>query len=1262
MNRTQLHTTLMAAALTFASALSGVAQAGPEQGTIPLLTTPPELTTTVAPNIVVTFDDSGSMMATSMPDAIEASHANRYYFSSTTNLIYFDPTKEYPPPLYADGTSFPNASYTSAWRDGICANAPGSYCYSSPNTKDLSTRFYQHFRKSTSSGDSPNANTGDNISETVRGGSSGVYNGGFYYNCPTPYSNSGCTRIQVNNESAEVKQKFANWYSYYRTRNLLSRTALTHAFNRISGDVRVAWQTINSDFSGATPALRNRAIDNIGSSSDVNQWRQDFFNWIYNRNTTGGTPVRRATIEAGRFFERSLTEDMMNPYWEPYAGGDTDLDGKSGRNLSCRKNFHMSVTDGYWNESDPSVPSGYFNGETTRTLPDGEEFSVSDPESRVIWDVQGSLYNTSLANIAFHYWAKDLQPTLENNVTPYMPDKSTGVTGTVPFDPNALPPANDPLKNKEIYWNPANNPATWQHVSQFMVTLGVAGTLSFPDDLAKLRKGQATSAGTVGWPRPVNNNPAGVDDTWHGAVNSRGAYFSANNPQELVDRLSDVLASIIAQSTSSTPAAVSLPILTGGNSIYQGGYNSANWSGILRRRTVDANGLAGDALWDAACLLSGGTCQEPSGTSTARTPDSRIIITSDGSSTGLRFRWNSLTEEQKAALDIGGYGEERVNYLRGERSKESGGSVPQLRTRGSVLGAIVNSDPVYVSSPRSGYRDMFPPGSPEAEAALVEEGSYAGYQNAQRARRPVVYVGANDGMLHAFDAKSGKELWAFVPNTLIRNGRLHSMTVPGSNLIPGVDSSVRERDVFLKRSLIGAGSWRTILLGSLRLGGRGIYALDVTDPDPANETVAAGNAADENGIVLWEFTNGDVPSAEDDSPCAPGSRSCASLGYTYDSANVARIKYQNKWVAVVSSGYFPENSDVAAKPTDASEPAAKRTSLLVIDLATGELIREIRTSLAPQERPQGFKTYGLSTPMVYDEGSDQVDDLVYAGDLAGNLWRFDLSAEDPDEWSVDLMFTTYAEGGADNVGDQPFVFNPTALRDPVTRRPILIIGSGKYLGEPDRVSNIPQQAYFGIRDYGSNSEYYPIRPEQLVTQHLAQADEVREITGYTEPAAGKVQSGTPPMRMASEDDGAAIVTSVPAHGWRMPLDIGSERGERAQRRAIPMTTANVAILYGLIPKDDDPCDPGARYSVMVVGGATGSALAVGEDDVAGSGEGVVGGVAATPSPPADPVVVRGGGRVVIPGLSDQLDDDVSDALDAATPPWHRGAWRDLLDW
>ncbi|MEO5625216.1 MAG: PilC/PilY family type IV pilus protein [Dokdonella sp.] len=1319
-------------------------------GTVDLLTTPPELTTSVDPNIVVTFDDSGSMASAFMGD-------NRPYDNSgwsspyecagviggaptnplvahSMNGVYYNPNVLYVPPIKADGTSFPAADATlkTVQNDGITANRPLNPSGAGTTTNFIVTGSSRWKCLADGTSPTPSASGGayyyrlkasvgaiavDAFGNPTTAGRGVLFTpGNWEYVVINP-----AAAITLDGVATTEGQNWANWWAYYHTRNLMTRSALSRVFSTLTS-VHVSWQNINDgNFLLPNTSIITSLLDKAGVNCATTDpkttqttatpgvqpdcYRSAFYNWIFQVPASGSTPDRLATIRAGEFFKRVNTTNLRDPYWQP---PDLSNGITVGRELSCRQNFNMLVTDGYWNEGNPSTASiapAFFGMHTPppTSLPDGRTFSVTAPESRVYWNVPAAAAGNScgsdnsadcypsLADIAYYYWATDLRPGLstagglDDKVKPYLPDKTIGVTGL------ATASISPPISNNEIYFNPNNDPASWQHVVQFMVTLGVSGKLQYSadadcvdpnNDLCKVRKGLANSLGTIGWPQPQRNNPNAIDDTWHAAINSRGSYFSASNPSDLVSHLNDVIHSVVARGASSTPVSVSLPILTGSSSGYAAGYDSSDWSGTVRRENLDALTAESTGIdWDAGCILTGGTCTSPPGTNTARNPNSRVIVTSyvngSGTTVGLPFRWSSLQTAQKYSLNqkpvattacdathagnCDNYGSDRVDYVRGVRTQESSAAAPHLRPRNSVLGAVINGQPVYVSSPRGGYHDIFPVGSPE-DTAAVGGSSYARYQNVQKTRAPMVYVGSDDGMLHAFDAGSGDEKFAYVPNTLIQNVRLTKSTAQSAGLTPGVDSAPREADVFIN------GAWHTILVGSLRLGGRGIYALDVTNP---NVTTEAGAAS---ALPLWEFTNGTTASTAGDPACVTGSSACASLGYTYDSANVVRLKYQNpgsgnSWVALVSSGYFPSRPEDAASPADATEAAANRTSLMVIDVQTGKLIREIKTSLAPQTRPIGFKTYGMSTPMVYDLSSDEVGDLAYAGDLAGNLWRFDLTDPNPANWKVDLMFTTYGNGGAVNVGDQPIQFNPTALRDPVTRRPMILFGTGKYVGRPDRTSTIAAQAFYGIRDYGTapSNGYYPINNNQLVTRLLTEnAALERRINGWTPPVA--VPSPTPPgIKLGDLDaSGNPILINVPAQGWRLPLNFtnGSgtavEPGERAQRRVIPLPSANLGVLYTLIPKGDDPCDPGARYGVMVVDAVSGAAVG-NITGVGPPGNGVVGQVTDLPFPPGDPVTPRGGGELIIPGLSPILTGSVKQALNAAAPTWHRGAWRELLD-
>lgn len=1225
--------------VTLAGGWSGMALAD----TADLARTPPSLTKSVDPNIVVTFDDSGSMMATAMPDAIsdwEYARDHDYYYSATSNLVYYDPTTTYAPPSKPDGTSFPESSYTNAWRDGMCANWPGSYCSGSANTTNLSNSFDDGFFNRTSSSKTSNDKgeyrwwwflfEGD-IPYQRRG--SYYYHGGFYFNCPTQYNDAGCTRVEINSASAAQKQNFANWYSYYRNRNLMVRTAMSRAFGKLGENIRVAWQVINTG--GGRPSVTNSRIMALAGD-----WRDKYFSFLYDVHTTGGTPNRHATIRAGDFFRRGATYNDMDPYWNGLSGDVGDVDEK--KDLSCRQNFHMLVTDGYWNGGSPA---NTLTSEANTTLPDTRKLDVTEPESKIFWNVSGTTYTTSLANIAFAYWATDLRPDLDNDVPSYIKDKTTGVTGSTPFDPAAVAPADDPLNNKEIYWNPVNDPATWQHVVQFMITLGVAGNRTFPDDYDALRDGTKT------WPRPWSNHEPAVDDTWHAAVNSRGSYFSAGRPNELVTQLTSVINSIAARGASSTLGGASSSVVTSGAKNYTGGYDSAAWSGTVVQRDIrDDGSIDPTALpnWDAGCFLTGGNCKATGTTTALRDPDDRQILTSkdDGANNGVAFRWASLESTDQAALNINpatgavdGNGALRLDYLRGDRTQES--STPLMRRRDSVLGAVVNSQVLYLSFPSSLWKDSFPVGSPEQLGAAAGK-SYEQFAYDKRNRQAMLYVGANDGMLHGFNADTGAEQFAYVPHATYWSKQptvpanpttgvplLGRLTDRDFNYTPTVDSTPRVRDVFF------GSKWHTILVGTLGLGGRGVYALDITDPTTISEATAGGK-------VLWEF----------DSSSTGG----ASLGYTYGTPEIARLA-TGKWVVLVPGGYFPDCDALGTlDPCDDTVAAANNTfsSLFVLDAETGTLLKELRTNDATQALTgASVKSYGLGTPALYDYQSDQVADAAFAGDLMGNVWRFDLTAATPSGWKTDLLYK-----GATDSGDghplQPITSAPNLLADPRTGRAMVLFGTGRYLGLGDRnLNSLPMQSLYGVRDQGVSdrggnfpSGYYPASRDQLQAQDLSEgAGGIRFLTDEQLPGAN--------------------ASGVLLKGWK--IDLGIPEGERVVIGSTVLPSVGLGIFATLIPGGNDPCNPGTEGSILVINALTGGA----PDDVLDSlaynaGIGVPDGkhvtgqrVTGAPSSGSTIPVMSplGGGDLMIPGLgaTGVLK------LTGTQPIYHRGSWRVLND-
>jgi type IV pilus assembly protein PilY1 len=1264
-NRTSC-TSRLVATVMFAGMASWAGAAAAK--TTDLITTPPDLTTSVPPNIAVTFDDSGSMgnaymgdtrpfdgggwntgqpwMCAGVIDPRVTDTKDRR--SAAMNGVYYNPNITYAPPVYADGTSFPNADATLryVWLDGVDVNRPASAGPTTPepNAEYLGNRSGESDkddkRVTDMTGTWSQTTTGSGKSQVTdirwacAGTSRGPYtgttadpnglkrNGGpFYYrlksgvsitnsdgsvNTSTLYTSSNWEAVQV--PTAQF-QNFANWFAYYRTRNLMTRTTLSQAFAKIGNSIRVVWQSMNRSTAPGVTITSSSFMQDLGNLDS--QVRRDMYDWIFQTAGSYTTPARAATIRASNIFRRSLTKDKYDPYWNGNTAAADSAD------LVCRKNFHMLVTDGYWNEGDPSPPAAT-NGvpamtsantsDTAQTLPDTVAYDPAAAVSTIYGNVNGGAYLTSMANISWYFWANDMQPTLKDGVKPYWADLSapTGVK-VDPANPGATP---------VVYWNPANDPATWQHVSQFFVTLGVAGTLDFPGDLTALR------AGTKQWPYPQNNSASAVDDTWHGAVNSRGGFFNASDPQSLVNGLVNIINSVVTASSSSVSAALSTGVLNDGSVTYIPSFTSSDWTGKLDAYLITTTGANGAVQWAAEDLLD------------KRAFTDRLIATTSGAgqSTGIVFSPATLKASAPASWAImhssDGSGTTstqesddtnataRINWVAGKRTDEGA----LLRTRSSTLGAIINSQPVYVSYPSSGYRDFFPKSddgtaAPETAAYVANStASYSQYVANNKARKPTVYVGANDGMLHAFDATTatsgtdvpGRERWSFVPSAVMSN--LYQMTKKDNfQYAPTVDATPIYRDVYFSQGAAGVQGWHTILIGGLRLGGRGVYALDITDPTATTAAAAASK-------VLWEFTS--------DSKDSKGTAVGANLGFTYGTPNVARLS-SGRWVVLVPGGYFPSSN--TNPPAAASNTYS---SLFVLDAQTGVLLKEFKTPTTYGGAT--ITSYGLSSPVLGDYNNDQIDDVAFAGDLVGNMWRFDL--KNLAAGKVDLLFKP------DTNEAQPITTMPRLMPDPTSQYFMVVFGTGKFLGLEDRTTTgAVTQSVYGIRDPGPSATGLPVVRSSLLTQNLAEdATGARSLTSAT------------------------ITTSQ--KGWYFDLNISGVKGERVVATPTALFDTNRVIVSTLIPTTADPCDPGRDGAIMVVDAATGGAGAGVNVGFGTFGTGYTAVGARVKNPPASgglpAATVIGGGSVIIPGTT---LTKTGTPFTVGAPIWRRRSWRILND-
>lgn len=1119
-------------------------------------------------------------------------------------------------------------------------------------------------------------------------------------------------------------QNFANWYAYYRTRNQMARSSLARVFGSNSlasttstggygSTIRVAWQnlytsdkftlqssTIISSLIDTTPATCKSSQPSLGSqslksgttTSPPTCYRSDFFNWIFQVPASGGTPTRSAMDRAGLFFERggSLNTnvskgDLHDPYWQASTTGTG-----TGSELSCRQNFHMLITDGLWNGSadGPSAASLNNAPSTTTSLPDGTAFptpgagKVTAIYNQV--DDGGDTGYASLSDIAFNYWATNLRPDLYDPangkfVAPYINDTTTGVVTTTTQSSSGT---NDANVNDEIYFNPKNDPANWPHMSQYLIGLGVSGVLNYSAntdctdttdaiaaDACALRKGTTNSSGSTVWPTPNGSGSgiaANIDDTWHAALAGRGQFFSAANPQDLVTKLSSVLTSITARAATPAISAVNASVLTTGALSFQTGYSSVDWTGLLEAFGLNADGTTGPMVWNAGTLLTGGT---PSATSR------QILTSSLGSAASVAAGMSFEPTSTFDTAETTGLGPatptstdtqtNRINYLRGDRTNESNGT---YRTRDSLLGAIIDSQPAYVSYPASGYTNNWPSGSPEATAAAASNGtddkSYDSFVSDHASRDPTVYVGANDGMLHAFYApvptcnntdpttgyctsytagnNAGQELFAYIPRAVY--GNLGSLTSATSfTFQPTVNGSPVTSDVFFSEN--NQATWHTLLVGSLRLGGRGVYALDITDPTAVTEANASSK-------VLWEFDS-DV-TAPSSSTCtaiqgtSSDSAGCkpSDLGFTYGQPNIGRLA-NGKWVVLVPSGYFPDcsqtdkpvicnNASPPATPTDSTGKTF--SSLFVLDAQTGALIAELKTPTSIAN----VASYGLSSPVLGDYNNDQVDDVAFAGDLAGNVWRFDLSDPSPSNWKVTLTYQPTTQGA------QPITTMPRLFPDSTTNRFMVVFGTGKYLGASDNTSTTIQAVY-GIRDT-LDSSGNPLT--------------VNGTSSLVEQTLGSV-AGTGSLAGATLLTLTSNTVNSSSEGWYFNLatytgTTQTDAGERVVVTPAALFNSNTVVISTLIPGTSDPCNPTTTGSILFVNASTGSPGTAGVSSLGGYpyvGAQVNNVRTSGTLPVTTPV---GGGSTVLPGVTISGTNPAK-PLTGNAAIWRRRSWSILTN-
>ncbi|MDR0701002.1 MAG: hypothetical protein LBF61_01100 [Azoarcus sp.] len=901
--------------------------------------------------------------------------------SPQANFLYYNPGITYEPPPAPPGVGISNATppgtlgnadFNNAWFNGYDLNgrnSSGNYAGTGtaaiPRRVNLSSVFKATYSYGATF-PTTSLRPGEYLSFQNNGSAA------HYYDCPSGWSGN-CTRVTI--ATVEQKQNFANWYSYYRTRNMAARAGISRAFVQLGGNIRVGWGKINKS---TKSTMDGKSISTIeqGVRPFTDTRKKEFLNWLYAVAPSGDTPLRRALDDAGQYYDRP--SGSIGPW------ADDPAKATGTEAAACRKSFAILMTDGYWNSAAATVATGNQDGPTSATSfsppgkPDGAAASLSKVPFR-------DGYSNTLADVAWYYWAKDLLPNASNKVD-----------GT------------------------KRDPAWWQHMTTYTIGLGVAPSVA--DKSAAFRAADAQTAPGFAWP---NAEAYQIDDLLHAGVNGHGDFFSAADPDEFVSAMQSIIESIsdIAAGSGKIATNEKQEGASGKSDalIFNSTYQTENWSGDLSAREINAitkenHDSLGNIVWKASSAMPMANTR-------------KIFTRSDNASVvgsaGIEFRWASLNAQQKLDLQESkdaSHGQNVLDYLRGSGAKEvlNGGAF-RNRDRASASRAPLGDSP---------------------NNSMV-------YDKAT----DTIYLGANDGMLHAFDAATGAERFAYIPSVLFP--KLPNLTHPDYSHKYYVDGE----------AAIAESGGERYLAGALGRGGKSLYGLRVTTPGAFSQN-----------DVLWEL-NGRTDAAQ----CGAGAGAdiLDDLGIIIGKPVIARLS-GNRIVAIVGNGY---NS------------CHGKAALYLIDVANGKVIQKVDTTATGDN--------GLSTPFAFDHDEDGIlsaGDAIYAGDLKGNMWRF---AESGGTWRVSFGGAAQPMFTARNANNeiQPITAQPLAVRHPVTGMPWVFFGTGQFLQGSDK-SDQSVQSWYGLID--GNALPAPTRAA-LRQRKLKTASTVITLANGTKATAGFIE-------------------------------------------------------------------------------------------------------------------------------------------------------------
>jgi type IV pilus assembly protein PilY1 len=890
----------------------------------------------------------------------------------------------------------------------------------------------------------------------------------------------------------EEMTNFANWYAYYKTRNQMMKTAVGQAF-----------QALNGNYNVGIVSLSNAASETVSGFTFPAEFsgtnRSDWYAALYKMNGSNSTPLRGALNAIGRMYAN------LDKFKRPV--------GSEVIQYPCQQNFTFMTTDGYWNGAGASGVASNDEAENLSRFC-SKRLGCVDTRSQTM---------ASLADVALHW---------------YNGGTSTGTT-------SLRPDIDDPKKDGIVPAAAGDNQHL--HMNTYTLGLGVDGVMTFDpkydsgategSDFYKLVTGVQTGCPwnnnrAYVWPDPkVTDVDTGaayqerVDDLWHAAINGHGKYFSASDPTQVVDGLGKALANIEVHIGAAAASATSTPNITlEDNDIFSATFTTVKWFGVLTDRKLDP--VSGEVIksitWHSSNTL---------GAKVAASTDTRKIKMLDVDNGGLKdFLYDGLNATEKTWFDnkcgalaqctnlsaadrlIVNNGSNIVDWLRGRQqyaddtrlraytmssTKEEG----VTKVLPIVLGDIAASKPAYQRDPRKNY-------------PLT---GYDTFKVDNVGRKPAVFVAANDGMLHAFDAANGDELWAYLPRITMKKLHLQASTTYSTNHQFTTDGSPELGDV-----KIGT-RWRSVLVAGLNAGGRGYYALDVTDPA--------------NPVALWEL-------CADKDVCS-GASFDADIGLSFGNPQFGTWKDAagvEHWVVFLTSGY--NNIPSTGFTGDG------KGYLYVVDIANGRVLSKTSTGAGDTTTPSGLAKI---TAITNNPLTDPLVTYVYGGDNQGKMWRFDFSA------AGSPKVLQMGDAGA----SQPVTSRPEVTMcqvestgadgvKTVGAQKVVVFGTGRLLDLPD-IKDTANQSVYVLKDSGTAIGASSWRnPASMADQSLAR------------PAGSSVYTiSGPAVNLGSQA------------GWFFDLD--QNAGERVNLD--PKVAAGTLTVVANIPSSSSSCKVGGSSNV-----------------------------------------------------------------------------------